>query len=179
MGEWVIGTTIGDYIGTTIRIHSSIPYSDRLGLTAQFITQHGVPISLRRSRLHSATAIFNPCDGCTADAQDLLVCGSLGEPRTKDSELQTPPGTACAGSGGPTQFILMHVVVCSLEAGQPRFVWQCGTWLFVAKKLLRRPVAAFTFLGVGIQTSSERSHRPWSRASKHSNCRAFCANVTS
>ena len=84
----------------------------------------------------------------TADAQDLSVFGSLGEPRTKDSELQTPPGTACAGSGGLTQFILMHVVVCSLEAGQPRFVWQCGTWLFVAKKLLRRPVAAFTFLAL-------------------------------
>ena len=26
MGEWFIGTTIGDYIGTTIGIHSPIPY---------------------------------------------------------------------------------------------------------------------------------------------------------
>ena len=26
MAEWVSGTTIGDYIGTTIRIHSPIPH---------------------------------------------------------------------------------------------------------------------------------------------------------
>ena len=28
MGEWIMGTTLGDYIGTTIGIHSPIPYKE-------------------------------------------------------------------------------------------------------------------------------------------------------